>query len=52
MEKKHKQRMCENFADATNDKKIIILDIPDDYQYMDPGLIEEIKSKVETYIEL
>jgi predicted protein tyrosine phosphatase len=52
MEKKHKQRMCENFADATNDKKIIILDIPDDYQYMDPELIEEIKSKVETYIEL
>jgi protein-tyrosine phosphatase len=51
MEKKHKQRMCENFPAETKDKKIIILNIPDEFKYMDPDLIEEIKSKVEEYIK-
>jgi predicted protein tyrosine phosphatase len=51
MEKKHKQRMCENFPAETKDKRIIILNIPDEYKYMDPDLIEEIKSKVEEYIK-
>lgn len=52
MEKKHKQRMQENFAMETAGKKIIILDIPDEYQYMDEDLIEELKSKVDNYIVL
>jgi len=51
MEKKHKQRMCENFPAETKDKRIIILNIPDEFKYMDPDLIEEIKSKVEDYIK-
>ncbi len=52
MEKKHKQRMQENFAMETEGKKIIILDIPDEYQYMDEELIEELKSKVDSYLAL
>lgn len=51
MEKKHKQRIQENFPIETEGKKIVILDIPDDYQYMDEELIEELKSKVDEYIE-
>ena len=51
MEKKHKQRMSENFPAETKDKRIIILNIPDEYKYMDPELIEEIKSKVDDYIK-
>ena len=50
MEKKHKQRMCENFPAETKNKKIIILNIPEDFKYMDNELIEEIKSKVDGYI--
>ena len=50
MEKKHKQRIQEKFSFEIANKKIINLDIPDDYQYMDPELIEEIKSKVHLYI--
>ena len=49
-EMKHKQRMCANFPAETNDKCIIILNIPDEFQYMDPDLIEEIKTKVDEYI--
>lgn len=51
MEKKHKQRMRENFPIETEGKKIIILNIPDEYNYMNEELIEELKSKIDEYIE-
>lgn len=51
MEKRHKQRMLENFPIETKRKKIVVLDIPDDYKYMDKELIEEIQSQVDQYIE-
>lgn len=50
MEKKHKQRMKENFATDLNGKDIVILDIPDDYQYMDEELILELQIKVNPYL--
>ena len=50
MEKKHKQIIMENFSFEAEEKSIIILDIPDDYQYMDQELIEEIQTKVEPYL--
>lgn len=49
MEKKHKQRITEKFAATIPYKEIIVLDIPDDYQYMDEELIEEINVKVSDY---
>lgn len=51
MEKKHKQRMRENFPIETERKEIVVLDIPDEYKYMDKELIEELKSKIDEYIE-
>jgi predicted protein tyrosine phosphatase len=51
MEKKHKQRMVENFPVETGNKKIVVLDIPDDYQYMDEELIEHIRLSVAAYLE-
>ena len=50
MEKKHKQRMAEKFSEEITDKEIVILDIPDDYQYMDKELIEELNSKTSDYL--
>lgn len=47
MEKKHKQRIIEKFRTETSKKKIIILDIEDNYQFMDYELIDEIKTKVD-----
>lgn len=49
MEKKHKQRISENFNGMLSDKEIIILDIPDDFQYMDEELIEILETSVESY---
>ncbi|MES2592755.1 MAG: protein tyrosine phosphatase [Bacteroidota bacterium] len=51
MEKKHKQRMLENFAFEMETKQIIILDIPDEYQFMDQELIDDIQMKVSSYID-
>lgn len=51
MEKKHKQRMLENFPIESKRKKIVILDIQDEFKYMNKELIEEIKSMVDNYIE-
>jgi protein-tyrosine phosphatase len=47
MEKEHKQRITERFSDEAREKKIVVLDIPDEYQFMDPELIDTIKASVE-----
>lgn len=51
MEKKHKHRLIENFSEATSGKQIVIIDIPDEYQYMDSELIEIIKTSVSNYLD-
>jgi len=50
MEKNHKKRITENFREQSNDKHIIVLNIPDEYQYMDEELIEMLKTSVEEYL--
>jgi len=50
MEKKHKRRIAEKFSEEITDKEIIVLDIPDDYQYMDKELIEELNWKTSDYL--
>jgi protein-tyrosine phosphatase len=40
----------ERTPEETDGKEIIILSIPDDYQYMDEDLIEELTSKVSDYL--
>lgn len=46
MERKHKDRIRAEFAKHTKFKKIHVLDIPDEYQFMDEELIEMIKDSV------
>ena len=40
----------ENFSNDCHGKSIVILDIPDDYQFMEEELIEEIQTKVSEYL--
>jgi len=49
MEKKHKQRLVQYFPEATSQKEIIVLGIPDEYQYMDEELVEILRSSTEGY---
>ncbi len=50
MEKKHKNRLIAQFTRMLDHKPIHILDIPDEYQYMDQELVEELEEKVSTII--
>ena len=50
MEKRHKQILNENFSAELEETQMIVLDIPDDYQYMDEDLISEIETKVSIYL--
>ena len=50
MEKKHKQRLVAKFTREIEYKKIIILDIPDEYQFMDPELVEIFECCIEHHL--
>lgn len=52
MEKSHLNRMRQKFGEAMNGKRSIVLNIPDDYEAMQPELIEELEAKVGLHIEL
>jgi protein-tyrosine phosphatase len=51
MEYKHRQIINQNFEDYYDKDKIIVLDIPDVYQYMDEELILSIETSVRPYLE-
>lgn len=50
MEKRHRQRLRDRFDDMLRDKQLVVLDIEDDYQYMDEDLIMALKAGVEPYL--
>ncbi|MDB9514606.1 methyltransferase domain-containing protein [Kamptonema animale CS-326] len=52
MEKRHSDRLRSKFRESLAGKKIICLHIPDNYDYMEPELIEILEAKLSSYIEL
>lgn len=50
MEKKHKDRINQRFATMVDEKELIVLDIPDEYQFMDEELVDLIKLSVSPYL--
>lgn len=50
MEKKHVRRIKEKYSDIVADKKVVCLNISDDYEFMDRELQELLKNCVEEYI--
>jgi predicted protein tyrosine phosphatase len=46
MEKRHKERLNDRVGILLDDKELVILDIADDYKYMDSELIEILKISV------
>ncbi|MDQ9020879.1 protein tyrosine phosphatase [Acinetobacter sichuanensis] len=51
MEQKHKQNIKEKFPKQLQHKKIIVLEIPDDYHYMDEALIELLQDVIPPYLD-
>jgi predicted protein tyrosine phosphatase len=52
MEKKHIRRLKDKFGVEIEHKRVICLDIPDDYKFMDEDLIEILESRFEEHIEV
>ena len=51
MESKHRRRLREKFPDTLAGKQVVCLNIPDEYQWMQPELIALLESAVTTSLE-
>ena len=51
MENKHRLAIETHFGDEVPDKKIIVLDIPDNYYYMEPKLVELIRERADPHLK-
>jgi predicted protein tyrosine phosphatase len=49
-EKEHRNRLNRKFRKALGGKRVVVLNIPDDYNYMDPVLIQLLKQRCAPYI--
>lgn len=50
MEIKHKAKLNQKYSQHLKNKKIIVLGIPDDYEYMQPELIDILNKKLPQFI--
>lgn len=50
MEKAHRNRLSAKFGKYLNGKRVICLDIPDDYEYMQPELIKLLEAKAGKFL--
>jgi predicted protein tyrosine phosphatase len=50
MEKTHREKLHRNFKRNLNRQRVIVLGIPDNYEYMDPELVELLKARVRPYL--
>jgi predicted protein tyrosine phosphatase len=50
MEKVHRNRLGKRFRRHLNGKRVICLDIPDEYEYMQPELVRLLEAKVGPYL--
>lgn len=52
MEKSHRNKLSKKFRDLLKDKRLICLDIPDNYDRMDPVLVRLLENKVSRHVRL
>jgi predicted protein tyrosine phosphatase len=51
MQRSHRSRLAKNFRAQLKDKRVVCLDIPDDYEYMDPELVRLLTMKAGPYFD-
>ena len=52
MEKAHRNRLMHRFRPLLKDKQVVVLGIPDDYEYMDPALVRLLEARVPRHLRL
>ena len=50
MEKVHRDKLSRRFRQQLNGKRVVCLDIPDDYEFMDPALVKLLKVVVPRHL--
>jgi predicted protein tyrosine phosphatase len=50
MEKAHRTKLSSHFRAALKNKRVVCLDIPDNYGFMDPALIRLLQAKVPRHL--
>jgi len=50
MERQHKAKLSDTFRQHLRDQRVICLNIPDNYRFMDPALVKLLHAKVEQYL--
>ena len=50
MEKTHRSKLARDFRRHLNGKRVICLDIPDDYEFMDPILVGILETKAGRFL--
>lgn len=51
MEPWHRDALLRRFGPSLGDKRVICLEIPDRYWFMDPALIELLRARAEPYLQ-
>lgn len=52
MEKSHKNKVAKKYKDLLKHKRLVCLDIPDNYERMQPELVRILENKVPKYVRL
>lgn len=51
MEKSHRQKLSTRFRASLKNSRVVCLDIPDKYAFMDPELVRILESKVMRFLD-
>lgn len=52
MEKSHLNRLRKRYGKHLNRQRVVCLEIPDEYEYMEPALIELLEARIPRYLGL
>ena len=52
MEREHKAKLAKAFRPYLGGKRVVCLNIPDNYKFMDPTLVKLLLSKVSGFLSL
>jgi predicted protein tyrosine phosphatase len=52
MEKSHLNRLRRKFPEALQDKQVICLHIPDEFEFMQTELVDELRARLAAYVTL
>jgi len=50
MERSHRNKVQKRFHRLLENKRLICLDIPDDYEFMDPGLVRLLEARMARHL--